>query len=52
MFSELYFDIILNNNYNLTIGAKVIKVKINGGKFIKTKNNNIAQDNLENLPRF
>jgi hypothetical protein len=49
-----YTFVTVNNGTNgkLTRGEDVRIVKINGVEYIRTDANNIAKDNLGNLPRF
>jgi hypothetical protein len=47
-----FVSIIKNNKGKWDFGAKVEIIKVNGLKYIRTDRNNIASDNLEDLPKF
>ncbi|MCK4296809.1 MAG: DUF3892 domain-containing protein [Candidatus Marinimicrobia bacterium] len=47
-----FVTIIRNSNGNWNKGEDVHIITVKGNKYIRTDNNEIEEDNLENLPEF
>lgn len=46
------FITVVKHGDKLKKGAEIQLINVNGKEYIRTDNNNVASDNLENLPEF